>query len=138
MQVLQPMMQVALHFICTSVRVIAGFAKVTCRVFEDNVGTLELANAHKLRPRTKHLSVQLHHFRQCTLDKKVMVEKICTAHQSADAFAKALPRDAFRCLRSKISGWQTFARECHEHIIHDGSHKFLKCVMKIPAAPILP
>ena len=38
--------------------------KITCRVFEDNVGALELANAHKLRPRTKHLSVQLHHFRQ--------------------------------------------------------------------------
>ena len=23
-----------------------------------------------------------------------------------------------------ISGWQTFARECHEQIIHDGIHKF--------------
>ena len=28
----------------------------TCRVFEDNVGALELANTPKLRPRTKHLS----------------------------------------------------------------------------------
>ena len=35
----------------------------TCRVFEDNVGALELANTPKLRPRTKHLAVQLHHFR---------------------------------------------------------------------------
>ena len=87
------------------------------RVFEDNVGALELANAHKLRPRTKHLSVQLHHFRQCVLDRKVIAEKICTAHQRADAFAKASPRDAFRCLRSTVSGWQTFARECHEHVI---------------------
>ena len=35
----------------------------TCRVFEDNVGALELANTPKLlRPRTKHLAVQLHHF----------------------------------------------------------------------------
>ena len=62
--------------------------------FEDNVGALELANAHKLRPRTKHLSVQLHHFRQYVLDRKVSVEKICTTHQRADMFAKALPRDA--------------------------------------------
>ena len=28
----------------------------TCRVFEDNVGALELANTPKLRPRTKHAS----------------------------------------------------------------------------------
>ena len=91
---------------------------------EDNVGALELANAHELRQRTKHLSVQLHHFRQCVLDPKVIAEKICTAHQRADMFAKALPRDAFRHLRSAISGWQNFARECHEHIIHDGIQKF--------------
>ena len=39
-------------------------------------------------------------------------------------FTKASPRDAFRYLRSAISGWQIFARECHEHIIHDGIHKF--------------
>ena len=64
------------------------------------------------------------HFRQHALDKKVMVEKICTTHQRADIFTKALPRDAFRYLRSTISGWQTFARECHEHVVHDGIHKF--------------
>ena len=51
------------------------------------------------------ISVQLHHFRQYVLARKVIVEKICTAHQRADMFAKALPRDAFRYLRSTISGW---------------------------------
>ena len=49
--------------------------KMTCKVFEDNAGALELASNHKLRPRTKHLAVQLHHFRQCTLGKKVIVDK---------------------------------------------------------------
>ena len=72
--------------------------KATCRIFEDNVGALELANTHKLRPRTKHLAAQLHHFRQRALDKKVLIEKIATTHQRADIFAKALPCDAFRCL----------------------------------------
>ena len=79
--------------------------KATCRVFEDNVGALELANTHKLRPRTKHLAVQLHHFRQHAPDKKVLVEKIATTHQRADIFTKALPRDAFRHLRRTIIGW---------------------------------
>ena len=77
----------------------------TCRVFEDNVGALELANTHKLRPRTKHLAVQLHHFRQYILNGKITVEKIATKFQRADIFTKALPRDAFRQLRSTIIGW---------------------------------
>ena len=44
--------------------------KVTCGVFEDNVGALELTNAHKLCPKAKHLSVQPHHFRQCAWIRK--------------------------------------------------------------------
>ena len=47
-----------------------------CRVFEDNVGALELTNTPKLRPRTKHLAIQLHHFRQHILDKTITVEKV--------------------------------------------------------------
>ena len=79
--------------------------KTTCRVFEDNVGALELANTHKLRPRTKHLAVQLHHFRQYILNKTIVVEKVDTQYQRADIFTKALPRDAFRYLRKTIIGW---------------------------------
>ena len=73
----------------------ASQPKTICRVFEDNVGALELANTHKSRPRTKHLAVQLHHFRQCVLDKTIAVEKVDTQCQRADVFAKALPLDAF-------------------------------------------
>ena len=83
----------------------ADVPNVTCRVFEDNVGALELANNPKLRPRTKHLSVQLHHFRQFILDKSITVERVSTKHQLADIFTKPLPRDAFQYLRSRIIGW---------------------------------
>jgi hypothetical protein len=38
-------------------------ARVHCHVFEDNSGALEMARIHKYRPRTKHLNVRLHHFR---------------------------------------------------------------------------
>ena len=37
--------------------------KVTCRVFEDNSGSLEMVTVHKHRARTKHLNMKLHHFR---------------------------------------------------------------------------
>ena len=81
--------------------------KTTCRVFEDNVGALELlANSTpKLRPRTKHFAVQLHHFRQYILNKQITVEKVDTKFQRADIMTKVLPRDPFQSLRKSISGW---------------------------------
>ena len=56
----------------------------TRRVFEDNVGALELANTPKLRPRTKHLALQLHHFHQYILNKTITVVKVDTKYQRAD------------------------------------------------------
>ena len=79
--------------------------KVQCRVFEDNAGTIEVANSPKLRPRTKHLSVQLHHFRSCVDRGDITIEHISTKHQIADIFTKPLPRDAFQYLRGLLCGW---------------------------------
>ena len=45
--------------------------RVKCRVFEDNAGALQLAIEPKLRPRTKHLAVQLHHFRHYVTTKQI-------------------------------------------------------------------
>jgi Reverse transcriptase (RNA-dependent DNA polymerase) len=38
--------------------------KIHCKVFEDNIGALEMARLPKMRPRTKHLCIRLHHFRE--------------------------------------------------------------------------
>ena len=35
---------------------------ISCKVFEDNNGALELANDPKFRPRTKHIGIKYHHF----------------------------------------------------------------------------
>ena len=38
--------------------------QVVCRTFEDNAACIEVAQPdHKIRPRTKHISVRLFHFR---------------------------------------------------------------------------
>ena len=37
--------------------------KVHCKVFEDNSGALEMVRLPKMRPRTRHMAVRLHHFR---------------------------------------------------------------------------
>jgi hypothetical protein len=37
---------------------------VHCKVFEDNEGAIEIAKVPKMRPRTKHLNIKYHHFRE--------------------------------------------------------------------------
>eukprot|EP00957_Ditylum_brightwellii_P202299 15329537-Ditylum_brightwellii.AAC.1 len=44
---------------------------IRCTVFEDNKGAEVLAKTHKSRPRTKHIVVKYHHFRQAVKDKKL-------------------------------------------------------------------
>jgi hypothetical protein len=38
--------------------------KVLCRAFEENSGAFEMARSPKMRPRTKHLNIKYHHFRE--------------------------------------------------------------------------
>jgi hypothetical protein len=78
---------------------------VKCRVFEDNMSCIEIATNHRTRPRTKHLSVRLHHFRSHILDKTISVEHINTKEQIADMFTKPLGRDQFSKLREKLMRW---------------------------------
>jgi hypothetical protein len=57
MNLLQEMRERDFQVICTE-------SHVYCKVFEDNSGDLELARLPKLRPRTKHINVCYHHFRE--------------------------------------------------------------------------
>ena len=78
---------------------------ITCSVFEDNAGAVELANNPKLRPRTKHIAIPYHHFRQHVRDGTIKVKPISTKLQIADIFTKPLPKEAFQFLRSQLQGW---------------------------------
>ena len=64
--------------------------RVTCRVFEDNAGAVELANNPKLRPRTKHIAIPYHHFRHHVAEGTIKILPISTKHQIADIFTKPL------------------------------------------------
>jgi len=93
------------------VKLIAEKPRIKCTVFEDNAGAIELARLPKLRPRTKHLAIQYHHFRHWTCRgingeaPRVSVEYINTRDQQADIFTKPLPRPAFQHLRRALCGW---------------------------------
>ena len=82
-----------------------GPPKVSCRVFEDNAGALELANNPKLRPRTKHIAIPYHHFRHHVNAGTIIIVKVATQENLEDIFTKPLPLVTFHYLRRKLLGW---------------------------------
>jgi hypothetical protein len=76
--------------------------KVYCKAFEDNSGALELARLPKMRPRTKHINLKYHHFREHVRLGKIFIYPISTHDQLADIFTKPLPQNTFIKLRKKL------------------------------------
>ena len=74
-------------------------------VFEDNNGALELANAPKMRPRTKHIAIKYHHFRTCVQNGDIKIVKVDATEQEADFLTKPLVQQLFCYLRQKVMGW---------------------------------
>jgi len=84
--------------------IISKTPEITCRTLEDNRSCLEIATNHKTRPRTKHLSVRLHHFRSFVESKKISIHHVDTGNQLADIFTKPLDQTSFVYLRNMIMG----------------------------------
>jgi hypothetical protein len=79
--------------------------KIHCKLFEDNSGALELAKVPKMRPRTKHINIKYHHFRDYVRQGLVTVHAVASTSQVADMFTKPLPRNLFSTFRKFIMGW---------------------------------
>ena len=79
--------------------------KVHCKVFEDNSGALEIATVHKVRPRTKHMNVQYHHFRHHVNTGQISIHPIDTDEQPADMLSKSVPLPKLTKHRWFIMGW---------------------------------
>ena len=78
---------------------------INCTVFEDNVGAIEVATTPKYRPRTKHMAVRFHHFRDHVARGDINIKHVRTQDQLGDLFTKPLPLVQFRKLRLLIMGW---------------------------------
>jgi hypothetical protein len=91
--------------------------KITCRTFEDNQSCIEIATNHKTCPRTKYLSVRLHHFRSFVISKAVTIEHISTKEQIADMFTKPLARVQFCKLRNRLMCWSLSPSRGSERIV---------------------
>jgi Reverse transcriptase (RNA-dependent DNA polymerase) len=81
-------------------------AKMYSTVFEDNNGALSIAQSPRMSPRTKHIAIKYHHFRNSIgEDKGIVLEKIDTTKQKADILTKGLPSDTHVSIRKLMMGW---------------------------------
>jgi hypothetical protein len=85
-------------------KVICTQPTVYCKVFKDNSGALELAGLPKLRPRTKHINVCYHHFRDHVRLGLIKILPISTDNQIADVLTKPLAQNAFCRHRKFLCG----------------------------------
>ena len=100
-----PIMQLLNEMSAQEIKINHATLKIKCKVFEDNSGALEMAKTHKYRPRTKHLNVRLHHFRDYVTRQEVTIHPISTLDQSADFLTKPLNQTDLERHRKKIMGW---------------------------------
>ena len=82
---------------------IAG--SITCKVFEDNMGAISLANKQQFTPRNKHFHVKFHHFWDAVQKQEVHIIYIKSAENRADFLTKAVPRETYDRLRRLVQGW---------------------------------
>ena len=100
-----PLMELLKEMINKGFGVLGHKVKVHCGVFEDNSGSIEMAEVHKWRPRTKHLATKLHHFLSYMNSSQVSVHKIDTSLQPADVLTKPLNAELLKRHRKTIMGW---------------------------------
>jgi len=79
--------------------------KFFCKVWEDNRSCIKVAESPKFTPRTKHIALKYHHFRQFVKDGTIKIFPIDTLEQTADIFTKPLDKAKFEYLRKKLCGW---------------------------------
>ena len=65
-----------------------------------------------MTPRTKHIAVSYHWFREYVLSGVLRILKIDTAVNPADIFTKGLVAEKFTAIRKLVCGWWHFASLC--------------------------
>ena len=59
----------------------------------------------KMRPRTKHINIKMHHFRDHVRKKLISIHKIPTQYQLADIATKPQPEVLFIAQRESLMQW---------------------------------
>lgn len=105
LRVVLPMMELSKELTAAGFDLGSPIPKMHCTAFEDNSGALEMATNPKMRPRTKHINVKYHHFREAYERGDITIHKVSTEDQWADIFTKPLSLNLFQRFRLAIMGW---------------------------------
>jgi len=73
-------------------------------VYEDNEACIVLAQTDQHKPRTKHISIKWHHFRDQIQNGNITISKIASADNIADILTKPLVRVKHEALRQPMMG----------------------------------
>ena len=74
-------------------------------VYEANAACIVLAKSDQHKPRTKHISIKWHHFRDQIQNGSITIRKIDTTHNIADILTKPLVCTKHEYLRRLLLGW---------------------------------
>lgn len=83
-------------------------AKIRCRIFEDNQGTLAIAQEFRIRPRTKHINVKYWHFLSFINQHKgvLTMHWVPSSDQLADILTKPLGVELHNKFTHLLCGWK--------------------------------
>ena len=100
-----PLIELVKKLQTLGVELLDGNPKVHCKLFEDNSGAIEMARVPKIRPRTKHINVKYHHFRDYVFRNEISIVYIHTDEQLADILTKPVNEQKLNKHRLTINGW---------------------------------
>jgi len=75
------------------------------RIFEDNASCIILAYSDGTKPRTRHLSLKWHHFKDQIKQGHIIISKVASNMNWADLLTKPLVAPKHNALRKMIMGW---------------------------------
>ena len=76
-----------------------------CKVWEDNQSCIAMATSQKFTPRTKHIALKYHHFKQYVESGQIQINYVHTELQQADILTKPVKIELFPKLRYMLMGW---------------------------------
>ena len=79
--------------------------KVNVTVYEDNTSCIVMSQADKFTPRTKHITLKYHWFKEYAKNGLFNIEHVDTKLQLADIFTKPLDEVTFKRLRFLVCGY---------------------------------
>ena len=88
--------------------------------FENNKGSEELSKVPKYRPRTKHIAIKYHHFREWVKNGTIKIQRVITHYQQVDILTKPLPMVSYENLRLNLLSWYSIL------VRNDDDHTYIQ------------